>query len=322
MPSPQQVMEKIAEQEPQAQEPFSGGEYLMPGFSPGSETPEPGVPIPDTTIRDILGFDPGTATPEPDAPVPDKTTSILAGLGVLLVILVILTMYTVASMPAGTGQNSGIQGAETISGSSDYGDSQSMEIPTATITPVIISSTPATIPAGGSPGTVQTPDTPRSYVTIEAVPVTSRPILKDITEDLPAPSAQDYFTIYAMNHQEAVTTLPYVSFNLVNPPLVIDYTVTPLNITKEKDVVYKIVSTSYEEKHMINRPYEHDWFKIIVRDRDTGTIVAEDGYGRTYSQDSPRKLAIYKGGNYRFEFSGQYVNVSLTMKVQKEGNIL
>ena len=254
----------------------------------------------------------------------DKTTSVLTGICVLILILLISIMFTIAPMIAGTGQNPGIQKptSSDLSGSEDTRSIATVQItPSPVITPVIISSTPVSTPVTDSSSSAVIPAAPRSYVTIEAVPVTSAPKLQDITQHMPIPSTDDYFTIYAINDQDAVTTLPYVSFNLVNPPLVIDYDITPLNISEEKDLDYKIISTVFHEKLTINRPYEQDWFRVIVRDRNTGKVVAEDGYGRTYSLDSPKKLVVYNGGNFRFEFSGEYVNVSLTMKVKKEGNI-
>jgi len=124
-----------------------------------------------------------------------------------------------------------------------------------------------------------------------------------------------------MTSQKAQQNMPYVSFGLVNPPLVVDYTVTPMNITNTKDVDYKIMNTTYHEKLTINREYEQDWFKVVVRDRDTGKVVMEDGYGKTYSLEQKRQLVVYNAGNYRFEFTGEFVTVDLIIKVKKEGNI-
>jgi len=285
-----------------------------PGM-PGTETPDAEKPVPDA---------PGTESPGSVVPVPDITTSVIAGVVILFFVLLISTMYTVAPMLTGTGQNSGIQNV-AAAGSDISDDSQSIPITKATVTPVIISSTPVTTPVIISPtpvtAPVPTPAAPKSYITIEAVPVASPPILQDLTQDLPVPSTKDYFTVYSMNNQETVTTLPYVSFTLLNPPLVIEYDVTPFNISEVKEVDYKILSTVYHEKLTLNRPYEQSWFRVVARDRDTGKVVAETGYGIQYSQETHGKIVVYKGGNYRFEFSGQYSRVSLTMKVKKEGNI-
>jgi hypothetical protein len=255
-------------------------------------------------------------------PADDKTTSILAGFGILLFILLLCTMYTVSSYVPGTGQTAGMQKA-TASGSESPDGSQSIKAADVTpvITPVIISSTPAITPAVSLSTPAMVPAVPRSYVTLEAVPVPAPPKLQDLTQDMPAPSTQDYFTIYSMNDQEILLTLPYVSFNLLDPPLVIEYDITPYNVTEVKAIDYKIKSTVYHEKLSINRPYEQTWFKVIVRDRETGKVVLENGYGRTYSQDPHGRITLYTSGHYRFEFSGEYARVTLAMKVKKEGNI-
>ena len=103
-------------------------------------------------------------------------------------------------------------------------------------------------------------------------------------------------------------------------PLVIDYNVTPLSQQRLKHVEYKMVDTYYDEDIEINRPYEDSWFTIIVRNKDTGEVITEDGFGRTYSFQTPKQLVIREYGNYSFEFTGNYGVLDLTMKVKKEGN--
>jgi hypothetical protein len=321
MPSLQQVLERLS---PTEAPPGSGSGLPgtdVPGTDPAvpdiseAEIPEETTgadnPVPDAT---------GTESRGPDASGPDITTTLIAGLVILFCILLISVMYTVAPALTGTGQNPGVQNAAAAD--SDISDSiQSNPITEVTATPVGISPTPVITPVIISSTPVPAPAAPASYVTIEANPFPSPPVLQDLTQDLPVPSTRDYVTIFSMDNQEAVTKMPYVSFNLVNPPLVIEYDITPLNITDVKEIDYKIISTYYHEVLHINRYYEHSWFTVIARDRDTGTVVAENGFGEKYSQDTHGRIAVYAAGNYRFEFSGQLTHVTLTMKVKKEGNI-
>lgn len=130
------------------------------------------------------------------------------------------------------------------------------------------------------------------------------------------------FTVYSMDNVNVTQTLPRVSVNLVNPPLIIDYNIVANNITDIKYYEYKMMNRTYKVNQEISRAYEDSWFTIKVYDRSTGEIVAEDGYGRTYSLQSPKRLTIYKSGRYRFEFTGDYATITLTMKVKKDGNIL
>jgi hypothetical protein len=131
---------------------------------------------------------------------------------------------------------------------------------------------------------------------------------------------EGYVTIYSLTDQNVSQVLPLISFTLRNPPLVIDYNVTPNNLIDVKHMEYKIVDTYYEENLEINRPYEDSWFEIIVRNKDTGEVVSEDGIGRTYSFQTPKQLVIREYGNYSFEFTGGYGTLDLTMKVMEEGN--
>jgi hypothetical protein len=115
--------------------------------------------------------------------------------------------------------------------------------------------------------------------------------------------------------------MPSVSFTLVNPPLILDYMVFPVNITDIKYIEYKLGSTSFNGNINITRAYEESWFQIIVRDKDTDETVFDEGYGKTHAMISPNRLEVQKNGNYIFEFSGDFAKVTLTMKVKKEGNL-
>jgi len=112
-----------------------------------------------------------------------------------------------------------------------------------------------------------------------------------------------------------------VSFNLRSPPLIIEYSVNPLNTTDLKYVEYKLGSKMHQETINLTRPYEGTWFTVVVRDKDTGEIIYEDGMGRTRAFISPNQLDIRKTGNFQFEFDGEFGYLNLTMKVKKEGNI-
>jgi hypothetical protein len=273
--------------------------------------------IPDTSMKEHE-LPKENAGEGSDIPV-NKTASILAGFLVIFFILLISVMFTVSPLISGTGQN--YAGSKTAVSGQSGSDTAQQALPEATstqtppVTPVIITSAPTQQPVQQV--------TPASYVTIEAAPTPTIATLTDITEDLPRPSTRDYVTIYSMTSEPAVSNFPYVSFDLVNPPLVLEYTIVPVNITDKKWLYYKIKSQAYEVDSSIERPYEDAWFKIVVRDMVTGKIVLEDGWGRTYpnSLELTRKIALYKYGKYRFEFSGNYVFVTMDMKVKKEGNI-
>jgi hypothetical protein len=159
-----------------------------------------------------------------------------------------------------------------------------------------------------------------SYVTIEpkeAPKIENHTFIQSVT---PGKYDTGYVPIYSLTSEELSQVLPLVSFSLLNPPLVIDYDIVPASTTDIKYIEYKELSTLHEENLVITRPFEDTWFTLIVRNKDTGQIVAEDGFGRTYSFQSPRQLVLRESGNYSFEFTGDYGVINLTMKVKQEGN--
>jgi len=290
----------------------------------------------------------------------DKTTSILAGFGVVFFILLVSVLVTIAPLIAGVVPSAGQQPVQPADGAADpfVQDLPFAAAPMVVADPSQAVDPGAGSDAGsGDPGFLPglftnsatslidgsgaeqglatgtadsiapliseaTGQTPQSYVTLQPVPVVSSTPLPDLGAALPVMAMDNYFTIYSMENQEAQTNYPYVLFDLDNPPLVINYAVTPMSSTDVKMLDYKIMATEHHDNVTINRPYEQSWFSIIVRDNATGTIVAEDGYGKSYAQESsPKDLALYKAGTYRFEFTGSHAVVNLTMKVKKEGNI-
>jgi hypothetical protein len=160
-----------------------------------------------------------------------------------------------------------------------------------------------------------------SYVTIETLQPQASETHNILQPDIPVTSINDFVTIYSIKNQSLTEAFPNVSFNLVNPPLVIEYSVIPVNITDIKNIEYKIKSKRYNETLRITRPYEGTWFTVIARDKESGGIVAEDGVGKIWSFTSPKRLDIQNIGNFQFEFDGEFGYLTLTMKVKKEGNI-
>jgi hypothetical protein len=159
-----------------------------------------------------------------------------------------------------------------------------------------------------------------SYVTVEPKDAPEIDSHVMIQPEIPQRYETGYVTIYALTDQNVSQNMPVVSFSLLDPPLVIDYDFTPADTIDIKYIEYKELSTLHEENLVVNRPFEDSWFTLIVRDKDTGQLVNEDGFGRTYSFQTPKQLVLRKPGNYSFEFTGDYARINLTMKVIEEGN--
>jgi hypothetical protein len=110
-----------------------------------------------------------------------------------------------------------------------------------------------------------------------------------------------------------------ISFDLKNPPMVIRYTVTPMNITDTKwfsprDNEKKINTT------VVKRPAETAYFTVKIY--HDGTLQDTVGWGTIYSTAlTPQMIVIRDTGMTYVEFSGQQVTVSTEVFVKKEGNI-
>lgn len=137
----------------------------------------------------------------------------------------------------------------------------------------------------------------------------------------PIPVRKGYVNIFYLENKNLSAPIRPFTFNLVNPPLIIDYRVIPYNITDMKYFEYKIMSTKFEETVNITRPYENAWFTITIVDKETGEIFIRDGYGKEYALQSPKHLEIRERGNYKIEVDGNSVVFNLSMEVKKEGNI-
>ena len=138
-------------------------------------------------------------------------------------------------------------------------------------------------------------------------------------------SDDGYVTLYSLTAQPLRQTMPHVYYDLRNPPLEIEFDVIPPEITREKWILYN--NQTYDHPgHLeaivpITRPSDLTWAEVIVRNRDSGQIVESDGFGKTYSLESPREIIIRKPGNYDFEFNGDFGTINLTMKAPREGNV-
>lgn len=109
-------------------------------------------------------------------------------------------------------------------------------------------------------------------------------------------------------------------FNLKNPPMYINYSVIPRNIT-----VNKVYTDSFS-KQTVTRTYSDfspsSWFEVTVRDNATKEIILQDGFGpnKGYSVYMSRTLKILKTGDLLVEFRGSDIKASAMIWVKPIGN--
>ena len=171
------------------------------------------------------------------------------------------------------------------------------------------------------PGSLTTTQTP-SYVT-EVTPFVTVSPTSEYRTIPPTPVPGDLFCrIYSTVNTDNTTA---VVFNLQNPPMYINYTVKPSNVT------IKRVTTDWEGEglsmHEVEKVLTIDTYSPIstfvvkVLSKSTGEIYIQDGFGtQKYTTYLNRTLKILNQDNVQIEFSGRNITAKAMVWVKPEGN--
>jgi hypothetical protein len=129
-------------------------------------------------------------------------------------------------------------------------------------------------------------------------------------------------------------------FDLKNPPMFINYTVVPKNVTKTETYT-EMFGTYVPTQTPVGEDYipksgkgsirtitysdysPNSWFEVTVRDNRTNQIILQEGFGETkgYSTYLTRTLKVLKTGEIRVEFrSNDMKNASATIWVKPRVN--
>jgi hypothetical protein len=112
-----------------------------------------------------------------------------------------------------------------------------------------------------------------------------------------------------------------IAFDLKSPPMYINYTVKPSNITKH--VVYSSKITGEGEKELEIDTYSPtSWFEVTVRSKTTGEIYLKDGFGEAkgYTLYLNRTLKVLKRDNMQIEFTPNNITAVASVWVKPAGN--
>ncbi len=175
-------------------------------------------------------------------------------------------------------------------------------------------------------------------------PATNQSVTKTTTKSLvtqatladqgsPAPTSDGYSTLLPTTQVPAdITCRIYTSsaaygnngsaftFDLKNPPMFINYTVVPKNVT-----VTKVYTDNFDKKTktLIYSDYSPEsWFEITVRNITTKEIYLQDGFGekKGYTTYLSRTLKILKTDNLLVEFRGNNIKANTSVWVKPIGN--
>ena len=185
----------------------------------------------------------------------------------------------------------------------------------------------AELPTGGEPGwsgglspsepqeTPEGPDAGPGYLTPATPYPTATSDMAGPTLSRPpetAPTQDPYVTLYNRTTLFAQTTEAF-SFDLTAPPLIIDFKVEPKMVTRDK---YGTSDYGSKKEGVFKQTYpsEDSWFTATVRDRESGEIVAEDGFGKLFSTETKKRIFVGGFGDYLIQFSGNDVTVHILVR--------
>ncbi len=211
---------------------------------------------------------------------------------ILVVIVLLVGLSGCVAPPKGNPTPSGTQGGKP---GSSPGGANPTTLPT-TVPPVTGFITPAT------PFPTPTTERTESYYTV----------LPDYPANATPFVAIYYDTIAFKQNRTAF------SYNLTMPPLVIDMCISP-NLTT-RTIWY---DSKYDDKDPVTKKVTaigpSVWFEVTVRDPATGTIIAKEGFAKSYSVDTAKRVTIRNPGSYLIEFSGNEVSAEIQVSVPKTG---
>jgi len=147
-----------------------------------------------------------------------------------------------------------------------------------------------------------------AYTTYQAIPAVT-------------PTPEEYVQIYGKTQTFAYNKTAF-SFDLKNPPMLIEFTVWPTNNTGT--IVIDSRSGGHSDQTVAYSYFSPDsWYQITIRNKTTGDIVLQDGFQNGYSQQADnRTLKLLTRGNFLIELGGNRVTASTNVSVKRSGNIV
>jgi len=112
-----------------------------------------------------------------------------------------------------------------------------------------------------------------------------------------------------------------ITFDLRSPPMYINYTVKPSNVTYKKVIDNKITGEG-EKEIEIDTYSPFSWFEVTVRSKSTGEIYLQDGFGmaKGYNIYLNRTLKVLKRDDMQIEFKRNNITATASVWVKPEGN--
>ena len=161
-----------------------------------------------------------------------------------------------------------------------------------------------------------------SYVTdvtpfITVTPTSGYRTIPPTTE----PIQDKYCRIYTSPENTFEYNTTAIAFDLRSPPMYINYTVKPSNVTRKIWVESKITGEGSKEI-TVDTYSPVSWFEVTVRSKSTGEIYLQDGFGKGkgYTEYINRTLKVLKRDNVQIEFKRNNITATAMVWVKPLGN--
>jgi len=230
---------------------------------------------------------------------------------VLLIIIICILVISIGCVEVPEQTNRSGQGTNLLSGSVSGGSGTDDE-------PVPESEESGSSSTGSDSGKpVSTPELPVVAVTPNphGDVQTHVPVYQNLYNQTVSYEETKLIPIYSLQDQEFLNSGMAFQYSLTNPPayIVLDFEPKMDSITKVfgKRTGDREGDTTIE----ITRPNPDAWFEMKIYDKDTGNIVATEGFGKTYTEDLNKTVALRKNGNYQLDFWGSFINTTITIKI-------
>ena len=183
-----------------------------------------------------------------------------------------------------------------------------------TKTKVLSSSAGALSPSGSSGGPTGQNDTGKA-------PVPETKILSrtsggaELQETMGMQPSEPNMTVIAKTAANLSYSVNDIEVVVTNPPLLIDLTVIPETMTDTKWYVNRTL-TRKEEIVQVSGVSPYSFAEVSVIEKETGRIVAQEGFGRDNSVDLTRAIKVYEPGKYLVQLYGNEVAVQALMSTR------
>lgn len=146
-------------------------------------------------------------------------------------------------------------------------------------------------------------------VTPPTVATPRTPIPEDVTCSIFTKTA-----VYAYNGSS-------FSFTQKNPPMFINYTVIPKNVTVNR--VFTDPNTKQTKTLTYSDYSQSSWFEVTVTNKVTGEVILKDGFGagRGYPTYLSRTLKVLRNGDFEIKFNGNDITATVNVWIKPHGNV-